>query len=213
MGKTINGVTAAGAIALAAVLGFGGTYAYFTYLRETKNRFTVGYNEITVTEEYDPPDEIVPGEDTVFSKKVQVENTGTVPCYVRVRLEYSDSGMKQFCTNILGEKRAPAEEWGESIEEISGGKWVFGEDGWYYYRDILAVGERTALLLERVEIHVPQERGEEAKEFEILVYGESIQTLINRTGADGEQTAVEAADYREAWEQILTASAEEGGGL
>ena len=87
------------------------------------------------------------------------------------------------------------------------------EDGWYYYRDVLAVGERTALLLERVEIHVPQERGEEAKEFEILVYGESIQTLINQTGADGKQTAVEAADYREAWEQVLTAASEEGGGL
>ena len=70
-----------------------------------------GANEITITEEYDPPDEIVPGEDTAFAKRVQVENTGTVPCYVRVRLEYSDSGMKEFCVNVLGEHRAPAGQW------------------------------------------------------------------------------------------------------
>ena len=100
MRKTVNGLAAAGIIGLTAVCGFGGTYAYFTYLREMKNRFTVGHNEITVTEEYDPPDEIIPGEETSFFKKVQVENTGSVPCYVRVRLEYSDSDMKQFCTNL-----------------------------------------------------------------------------------------------------------------
>ena len=211
MEKTINGLTAAGAVILAAALGFGGTSAYFTYLREVRNRFTVGYNEITVTEEFDPPDEIIPGKDTSFFKKVQIQNTGTVPCYVRVRLEHSDSDMKQFCTNILGENRAPANEWESCIEAFSGGKWICGEDGWYYYREPVPVGGRTGLLLEQVEIHVPEEQEDEAKEFEILVYGESVQTMVHQTGTDGEQTAVEAADYREAWEQILRASSLEGG--
>ena len=156
MRRTVNGLAAAGIIGLTAVCGFGGTYAYFTYLREMKNRFTVGHNEITVTEEYDPQDEIIPGEETSFFKKVQVENTGSVPCYVRVRLEYSDSDMKQFCTNVLGENRAPAEEWGDRIEEFSDGRWIFGTDGWYYYRDVLEVGERTDRLLEKVEVSVPR---------------------------------------------------------
>lgn len=203
MRRTVNGLAAAGIIGLTAVCGFGGTYAYFTYLREMKNRFTVGHNEITVTEEYDPPDEIIPGEETSFFKKVQVENTGSVPCYVRVRLEYSDSDMKQFCTNVLGENRAPAEEWGDRIEEFSDGRWIFGTDGWYYYRDVLEVGERTDRLLEKVEVSVPQELEDRIKEFEILVYGESIQTMINQAGEDGKPTAAEADDYREAWEQIL----------
>lgn len=203
MRRTVNGLAAAGIIGLTAVCGFGGTYAYFTYLREMKNRFTIGHNEITVTEEYDPPDEIIPGEETSFFKKVQVENTGSVPCYVRVRLEYSDSDMKQFCTNVLGENRAPAEEWGDRIEEFSDGRWIFGTDGWYYYRDVLEVGERTDRLLEKVEVSVPQELEDRIKEFEILVYGESIQTMINQAGEDGKPTAAEADDYREAWEQIL----------
>ena len=203
MRRTVNGLAAAGIIGLTAVCGFGGTYAYFTYLREMKNRFTVGHNEITVTEEYDPPDEIIPGEETSFFKKVQVENTGSVPCYVRVPLEYSESDMKQFCTNVLGENRAPAEEWGDRIEEFSDGRWIFGTDGWYYYRDVLEVGERTDRLLEKVEVSVPQELEDRIKEFEILVYGESIQTMINQAREDGKPTAAEADDYREAWEQIL----------
>lgn len=58
---------------------------------------------------------------------------------------------------------------------------------------------------------MPEEQEDEAKEFEILVYGESVQTMVHQTGTDGEQTAVEAADYREAWEQILRASSLEGG--
>ena len=203
MRRTVNGLAAAGIIGLTAVCGFGGTYAYFTYLREMKNRFTIGHNEITVTEEYDPPDEIIPGEETSFFKKFQVENTGSVLCYVRVRLDYSDSDMQQFCTNVLGENRAPAEEWGDRIEEFSDGRWIFGTDGWYYYRDVLEVGERTDRLLEKVEVSVPQELEDRIKEFEILVYGESIQTMINQAGEDGKPTAAEADDYREAWEQIL----------
>ena len=111
--------------------------------------------------------------------------------------------MKQFCTNVLGENRAPAEEWGDRIEEFSDGRWIFGTDGWYYYRDVLEVGERTDRLLEKVEVSVPQELEDRIKEFEILVYGESIQTMINQAREDGKPTAAEADDYREAWEQIL----------
>ena len=80
---------------LTGLLGFGTTQAYLTYQQRLTNHFQVGYNEITVTEEYDPPDEIVPGEKTEFRKAVQVGNTGAIPCYVRVRLEYSDSQMKK----------------------------------------------------------------------------------------------------------------------
>lgn len=211
MERTLKRAMAAGILGLASILGFGTTCAYFTYVREVRNRFTVGHNEITITEEYDPPDEIVPGEDTAFAKRVQVENTGTVPCYVRVRLEYSDSGMKEFCTNVLGEHRAPADQWGDRIGEFSEGRWVFGEDGYYYYRDALEPGERTSLLLEKVEISVPEGEEERIREFEILVYGESVQTLINQRDPDGQQTAVEAEDYREAWDQILHENIRGGG--
>lgn len=211
MRKTAKGMMAAGALLMAAALGFEGTYAYFTYLREVRNRLSVGHNEITITEDYDPPEEITPGEDTSFYKKVQVRNTGPVPCYVRVRLEYSDSHMKQFCTNVLKGNRAPAEEWGAVIEEFSGGAWIFGDDGFYYCRDVLEPGETTGLLLEQVEVSVPEEQSDMVTEFEILVYGESVQTMVHEYGPNGEVTAVEAADYREAWDQILEGLEQKGG--
>lgn len=57
-------------LALAALLGFGAVYAYLTYQKSLMNRFTVGVNEITVTEDYNPPDEIIPGKETEFKKAV-----------------------------------------------------------------------------------------------------------------------------------------------
>lgn len=200
-----------GALLIPAVLGIGSTWAYFSYLRETRNRFSVGWSEITITENYDPPEEITPGEEVRFMKKVQIQNTGPVPCYVRVRLEYSDSEMEQFCTHILNGEKAPAEEWKQRVEEFTDGAWTCETDGYYYYRDALDPGDRTALLLEQVEVMVPEEQGEELEEFEILVYGEAVQTMVHESGPGGEQWAREAADYREAWEQMKLPG--RGGGL
>lgn len=190
-------------LVLAGLLGLGGTQAYLTYQKRITNRFQVGYNEITVTEEYDPPDEIVPGEETQFRKAVQVRNTGTVPCYVRVRLEYSDSGMKKYCTNVLGDSSAGAEEWETMAEILTDGKWVYGTGGCYYYTEILEAGEETPLLLEKVRVQVPEADSGKLKDFEIYVFAESIQTLVHEPGKDGEETAREALDYHEAWEQFL----------
>lgn len=188
----------AGLLLLVVFLGLEATWAYFTYQKYLENRFRPGYNEITVTEEYDPPDEIVPGEETEFRKAVQVMNTGTVPCYVRVRLEYSDSDMKEYCTNILGDSSAKAGEWENHVEDFTDGRWTYGEDGCYYYTEILEPGGETEMLLERVKVNVPKEYAGKLKAFEIYVYAESVQTMVNEP--DG--TAREAMDYREAWDQF-----------
>lgn len=201
MKKRLN-IPAAALLILAAVLGLEVTWAYFTYQKYLENRFRPGYNEITVTEEYDPPEEITPGKETEFRKAVQVMNTGTVPCYVRVRLEYSDSDMKEYCTNILGEKSARAVEWENHVEDFTDGRWTCGEDGCYYYTEILEAGEETEMLLERVKVNVPQEDAGKLKNFEIYVYAESIQTMVNEPDGTGDETAREAVDYREAWGQF-----------
>ncbi len=203
MERKMNIRAAAGLLALTGLLGMGTTWAYFTYQKYLTNQFRVGYNEITVTEEYDPPDEIIPGEVTEFRKAVQVENTGTVPCYVRIRLEYSDSEMKEYCTHILGADSARASEWENMAERFTGGKWVYGTDGCYYYTSPLKVQERTDLLLEKVQVHVPKEDSGKLKDFEIYVYAESVQTMIHVSGAEGQESSWEALDYKEAWGQFL----------
>lgn len=199
----------AGIIILAAFLGLEATLAYFVYQKHLENWFRIGHNEITVTEEYDPPDEIVPGEETEFRKAVQVENTGDVPCYTRVRLEYSDSDMKEYCTNILGTSSAKATEWEKYVEEFTGGRWIHGNDGFYYYTEILEAGEKTDLLLEKVKVSVPKEDAAKLKNFEIYVYAESVQTMVNEPDGTGGETAREATDYTEAWSQFLSETGKE----
>lgn len=191
-------------LALAALLGFGAVYAYLTYQKSLMNRFTVGVNEITVTEDYNPPDEIIPGKETEFKKAVNARNTGNTPCYIRVRLEYSDSDMMQYCENILNDHSAPAGDWGDFIEEYSEGNWVYGTDGYYYYTKKVEPGESTSYLMETVRVNAPIDAPEELNDFEIYVYMESIQTLVNREDGNGGQTAEEASGYEEAWEQFLT---------
>lgn len=192
------------AITLSAFIGFGATQAYLTYKRSVMNNFRVGYNEITVTEEYDPPDEIVPDEVTEFRKNIQIKNTGKVPCYVRVRMEYSDSDMKKFCTNILNGNYIKADDYTNEIERISNGDWIYSDDdNCYYYTKILEKDKKTSLLLDKVQILVPKAEEGKLKEFEIYVYAESIQTMINIENSDGSIVAREAEDYMEAWNQIL----------
>lgn len=192
------------AITLSAFIGFGTTQAYLTYKRGIMNNFRVGYNEITVTEEYDPPDEIVPDEITEFRKNVQIKNTGTIPCFVRVRLEYSDSDIKKFCTNILNGNYIKAGDYTNEIERISNGDWIYNnDDNCYYYTKVLEEDERTSLLLDRVQVLVPKSEEDNLKEFEIYVYAESIQTMINVENSNGSIVAKEAEDYMEAWNQIL----------
>lgn len=203
MERRIHMPLAAAMVVLAGLLGFGTTQAYFTYQKRLANHFRVGYNEITVTEEYDPPEEIVPGKVTEFRKAVQVQNTGAVPCYVRVRLEYSDSEMKQYCTHVLGEDSARAEDWETVVEALTDGAWVHGQDGCYYYRDPIKPEEETGLLLEQVRVEVPQDEAGKLKNFEIYVYAESIQTMVHVEADNGETAAREALDYEEAWTRFL----------
>lgn len=66
-------------------------------------------------------------------------------------------------------------------------------------------------MLEQVEVSAPEEQSDMVTEFEILVYGESVQTMVHEYGPNGEVTAVEAADYREAWDQILEGLEQKGG--
>lgn len=188
---------------LSIFIGFGTTQAYFTHRRGLLNTFRVGYNEITVTEDYNPPDEIVPGETIEFRKNVRVKNTGTVPCFVRVRLEYSDSEMKSFCKNILYGESIDANDWKTEIERISNGDWVYNEtDGCYYYTKVLEEDDVTSLLLDKVQVLVPKSEENSLKDFEIYVYAESIQTMITTVKDNGDIISEEAVDYRDAWDSM-----------
>jgi alternate signal-mediated exported protein len=87
------GMAAAGVVA-AAVLLVAGVYAYLTHSDTATNEFSGGNNEIEVVEEFTPPTQLEPGVNA-YAKKVQIHNSGNVPCYIRVYVNFSDGDIKK----------------------------------------------------------------------------------------------------------------------
>lgn len=175
------------------------TMAYFTYWKMFNNTFSVGENKIKITEEYIPPKEMQEG-DNIYKKKVQIENTGTVPCYVRVFTEFSDSTLRD--TSFLspnGSDYYPANQYKNHLPE----EWVYITDeenallgGYYYYTKPLNQKAVTVPLFKTVKTHF--ETANEIKDYEIIVYAESVQVLDKNGSAFEGDTP-----YTAAWTEFL----------
>ena len=147
-----------------------GITAYFTDADQKENLTTIGGNEIEITEEFDPPEELKPG--ITFNKYPCVRNTGTVPCYVRMFAEVNDSSVGQYTTF-----------------QFDNDKWTTKkEDGYYYYKNVLKVGETTEPLFTTVSIS-DSINDSKLKDFDIIIYAESVQS-------EG------FSDYDAAWKSI-----------
>lgn len=183
----------------AVLLGVGGTWAYFSYGRIADNAFQVGKNEIKIQEDYEPPKELTVGEN-LFRKRVQVKNTGTVSCFVRIFADFSDYIVKERSQiSPDGTEYYPAKEYAEHLPE----PWVYiapEEDellgGFYYYAVPLAKKETTIPLFEKVKCSFQD--AEEVREFDIIVSAESVQIY------DKDGVVLDGADgYRAAWQEYL----------
>lgn len=140
---------AAGCGMAAAVYLLPGTSAYFTDHESGWNRMVFGHNASTITEEFPTPTPVLPGKSVV--KKVKVKNEGSVACYIRAALVFSE----------------PI----EALEGLDMKNWIKGEDDYYYYKYPVAEGESTTELFTGVRVAKEMER----KELEVSVYEESIQ--------------------------------------
>ncbi len=142
------------AIVLLAVIGIvGGTLAYFTSQAQFQNIFRTKPYSTELTEEFDAPDNWIPGEET--SKKVYVTNKGDVP--VAVRISYTEEWVGEDGTTTLdliqtkedGSKVTAAlinfpntDDWVEHLE--ADGKTYF------YYNKAVARDEQTSLFIDKV---------------------------------------------------------------
>lgn len=160
---------------------FGITYAYLIANDNATNTFTIGETEIEVTEEYEPPEKLEPGIE--FTKKPHVTNTGNLPCYVRMRADFSTSVAADFCEPL----------------DIDTENWKYNDtDGYYYYTKLLNPGEETPNLFTTVTLKTTKSDGADYTEadlveFDILVYAEAVQ----HTDHDGECAADE---YLTVWQ-------------
>ncbi len=179
--------------------GIASTWAYFTHGRILDNGFWAGTNTIEIQEEYDPPKTLSVGEN-VFRKRVQVENTGTVPCFVRVFADFSDYEIREISEiSPNGTDYYPADEFEEHMpvgwiriheeeDELLG--------GFYYYTEALEPDEVTVSLFEKIRCTF--KNADEIQPFDILISAESVQTR------DCLGQVFEGGDaFRQAWTEYL----------
>lgn len=190
---------AAGAAGIIAIMAVGGTAAYFAASSWLQNQASVGENTIALTEDFKTPDEMHKG-DNKYKKTVQVTNTGTVPCYVRVYADFSDSKIKE-ASSISSDggkiyypasenKKHPDEGWlpeGWRYEQMG------QDDGYYYYITPIQPGDKTSPLFTNIDTKFEDEK--DVSQYDVIVYAESVQTVKH----DGTQ----AADYNDAWTSFL----------
>ena len=86
--KKIVLATASGVVLLSLI---GALLAYFGTEDKEANIVGIGEDDITVTEVFTPPSQT---QDFFYRKLVKIENTGSVPCYIRVRLELSNTAVQ-----------------------------------------------------------------------------------------------------------------------
>ena len=137
---------AAVALTLTAGISAGTAMAYFTTYTEASGGVTLnmGFSETIPKEDF-----------SNWTKHVSVENTGDYDCYVRVKA-------------LAGSKYQDGLQYSDSD-----GKWTPGEDGYYYYSDLIAPGESTSVLDIRIDSK------ESDASFNVVVVQESTKVLYN----------------------------------
>ena len=133
-------------------------WAYFTHKTSKTNNIILGYNKISVNENYEPPLSIEKG--SSFTKEPYVSNIGNVDCYVRIKSVVSDSRVGDYLSIDYNTNDF-------SFNEI---------DGYWYYKYLIKPGESTSALFTTVSI------AEDAEDiifdgFDIYVYAESVQSV------------------------------------
>ena len=132
----------AAVIAVISLLA-GGTLSYRTIEIRTTNLVTTGSVALTIHEKTDTGAEfsgggitVMPGQ--VISRITTVENSGTVPVYLRVKLTKQVNDSTLSAENCLD-------------MDINTADWTY-QDGYYYYNTALPAGVFTAPLFTTITV-------------------------------------------------------------
>lgn len=162
------------AMAAAAFIGFGITWAYYTSRQALANPLTTAHSGAAIVEEYNPNSSFLPGE--TVTKKVAFQNTGKMDIFLRVKVMpeegwYDGKGNEAAGLETVKVEKEWTAQWGEpNIPENAGQtispETAYGSDGeewtkaykdtngsWYrYYKKVLRAGEKTADILESIKL-------------------------------------------------------------
>lgn len=135
-------------------LSVGTAMAYFTTYAVAEGGYSIalGGTEVEIEEEVDLVDP---------RKDIKIKNIGDQESFVR---------LKVLTGNVLKEKMQCTEPGGEN-------KWVSGNDGYYYFSDVLQPDESTTMLT--VSFVFPKE---ELKQFNVIIVQECTPVLYDADG-------------------------------
>ena len=128
------------ALALIAIVGIvGGTIAYFTNSETFENLFGTEKFSTTIKENFESPDNWVPG--ATATKTVEVKNEGNVEVVVRAKIDEENKGWYNGNTKLsLAEKVTI----NFTDFDAANATWTAKQaDGYYYYKKVLKEGETT----------------------------------------------------------------------
>lgn len=195
------------------LLGVGATLAYLGTKENKENSVTVGKGDVEITESnWSAPQTQAIENDT--PKDVRVTNTGTVPCFIRVYMEFSDSEAADAAT-VKAAKGSLYYSWSDFKNKLGARtnpyspKWRYvaadtseNLNGYFYYTEKVAPGGVTEPLITAVKTDFNGGNDNDTnidliKEYNIIVYSETVQTI----GTDTDHG--ETNNWRGAWTEFL----------
>ena len=196
-------------------LTIGVTFAYFiAQTHEQTNTVDIGYNRVSIVEDFSPPNEQV--DNTVYKKTVSVQNNGTVDCFVRVYMDFSNSEIRDISflsssenldnPTFYSAKRVSDNTSEELYINHLPENWVFVSDndsntklsGYYYYTEPVKKDEITIPLFNYVKTDYT-DASDKIQQYDIIVYAESVQTI----GENSVDFSNEADGWKKAWSEFL----------
>lgn len=153
------------AVGLVFCLAYSGSMSYLQQKSGVTNKFTVGHNTSKIVEEFEKPPNL--NANTKIKKKVQVQNLGSVPCYVRV-LILPSSNPDAYRLETTG--RVDSSLTGSAPWYHTGG-W----DSYYYYKKPIATNELTSALFDQITI-LRDLNDLKPEDAQIIVYEETTQS-------------------------------------
>ena len=192
----------AAALLLAALVA-AGTWAYFTADTHVTNVITTGRIDITLHEETtngQPFPEngitgVMPG--TSKDKKVTVTNDGTSPAWVRARVAIRV---------VAADGTTPLDADQVSVDYKDG--WLFAKrdgenEGYYYYKLPLDVGNTTTPLFEKVQFEATMPNSYQGCTVKVDVYVQAVQVAHNNSYIPSEGEEAVTLTKLETAEQAL----------
>ena len=212
--KRKSTLIAVGTLSVTA-LAVGVLLAYFAGKDNEPNLVGIGEDIIEVTEAFTQPKQIL--DPFKYKKVVKINNTGSVPCYIRVRLEFSNSTVQNAASFSYANPDSdtpPADSTFHSAVVAEGSDyyiypdhlpegWVYVWEkspsdpevtyGYFYYTEPVKPEKTTTALLSWVKMNYND--ASEIQAHDLYVYAESVQTVDVATGTN-------YTDWKDAWSKF-----------